>query len=150
MVLGAVITVLVGLVVGVVACYLLLRSHVEAWASSTLADWRSAEEQAIRSEAGRRSEAVLRGRVTEQLAPLLYDFPFSPTDARFIGTPIDFVVFDGYADVKSGARSSLRSIVFVDIKTGAAKLTPIQRRIKECVESKNVWNHALRAAGDAE
>ena len=31
---------------------------------------------------------------SEQMAPLLPEFPFASADARFIGNPIDFVVFD--------------------------------------------------------
>ena len=70
---------------------LLLRSRVDEWAA-TLREWRAAEETTIRVEAAKRSEAVLRGRMTEQLAPLLYEFPFAAVDARFIGNPVDFVI----------------------------------------------------------
>ena len=43
----------------------------------------------------RRSRSVLGGTFAEQLAPYLPNFPFSPTEAKFIGAPIDFLVFKG-------------------------------------------------------
>ena len=43
----------------------------------------------------RRSRSVLGGMFAEQLAPYLPNFPFSPTEAKFIGAPIDFLVFKG-------------------------------------------------------
>jgi hypothetical protein len=42
-----------------------------------------------------RSRSVISGKVQEHLAPLLPEMleQFNPKDARFIGTPIDFIVF---------------------------------------------------------
>jgi len=53
------------------------------------------EVPSIRKDATTRSRAVLEGQFTEQLAPYLPDFPYAPTEARFIGKPIDFIVFKG-------------------------------------------------------
>ena len=50
-------------------------------------------ESAIRKDAVSRSRAVLSGQFSEQLAPYLPDFPYKPTEVRFIGKPIDFIVF---------------------------------------------------------
>jgi len=38
-----------------------------------------------------KARAVLKGKIGEQLAPLLPEFcaKYSPSDARFMGTPID-------------------------------------------------------------
>jgi len=129
-----VIALIFGMLVGAWACYRLLRRRVQGRVESLFDDWRRAEQEAVRAEAARRSEAVLRGRITEQLAPLLGAFPFHLADARFIGSPIDFVVFDGLSEVDSGTAGELRSITFVDVKTGGAGLTTIQRRTKSCLE----------------
>ena len=43
----------------------------------------------------------------EQLATYLPNFPFSPTEAKFIGAPIDFLVFKGM-DAQSHRGSDLR------------------------------------------
>jgi predicted Holliday junction resolvase-like endonuclease len=143
MVVGAVLALLVGLAIGVLASYYLLRLRIDASAASNLTAWQRAEEATIRAESAKRSEAVLRGRITEQLAPFLYDFPYAAVDARFIGNPVDFIIFDGYSEVRAGTRHSLRSIILVDVKTGAAKLTTIERRIKACIEANHVWTHVL-------
>ena len=54
----------------------------------------------IRKDSIDRSLSTLKGRISGQIAPLLPEFPYSSADARFIGNPIDFVVFDGYTQVK--------------------------------------------------
>ena len=44
-------------------------------------------------------------------------FPYNPKDARFLGTPIDFLVFDGISE------DDVREVVFLEIKTGGSSLT---------------------------
>ena len=53
-----------------------------------------------RKDAIAKSRAVLGGLFSEQLAPYLPDFPYNPSEVRFIGKPIDFIVFKG-ADEKN-------------------------------------------------
>jgi predicted Holliday junction resolvase-like endonuclease len=60
------------------------------------------------------------GRISEQIVPLLPEFPFASADARFIDNPVDFVVFDGFT-VKDGKGEI--SIVLVEVKKGKGKLT---------------------------
>jgi quinol monooxygenase YgiN len=55
-------------------------------------------EAAIRQDSLRRSQSVVAGKATEHLAPLLPGFEFDPRDARFLGSPIDFIVFDGLSE----------------------------------------------------
>ena len=49
-------------------------------------------------------------------------------DAIHLGEPIDFLVFDGWRN------NDLKRIVFVEVKSGDAKLTETQKKIKEIVE----------------
>jgi predicted Holliday junction resolvase-like endonuclease len=62
---------------------------------------------------------------------------FSPTDFRFLGSPIDFVIFEGASNILDGQDKDL-SITFCDIKTGAAKLTKLQQKIKNAVDNKRI------------
>ena len=57
-----------------------------------------------------RSRSVISGKVQEHLAPLFPQFlsQFNPKDARFLGTPLDFVVFDGLDE-----GNGVRRVVFV-------------------------------------
>ncbi|RLJ00794.1 MAG: Holliday junction resolvase [Candidatus Aenigmatarchaeota archaeon] len=93
---------------------------------------RRKEIKAIRKDAIEKSRLVLEGKFKEQLAPFLPDFNFNPTDARFLGSPIDFVVFDGAAD------SNIKKIVFVEVKSGKSKLTKKEEQIREVIYNGNV------------
>ncbi|MFX1575541.1 MAG: Holliday junction resolvase-like protein [Promethearchaeota archaeon] len=90
------------------------------------------EKERIRKDALTRSRAVLKGKIGEQMAPLLDAFPFQPADARFIGSPVDYIVFDGYS------RNNPREIILIDIKTGNAQLSSTERRIAQLVNTKRI------------
>ncbi len=75
----------------------------------------------------------------EQMAPYLRKFPYDPHDVRFIGNPVDFVVFDGLS-----AGRDVR-IVFVEVKSGKARMNENERRIREAVEKKRVSFELFRA-----
>lgn len=88
------------------------------------------EKQRIRETAISQSRAVLGGRFTEQLAPFLPEFKYDPTEARFIGSPIDLVVFPGLAN------GNPEEIVIMEIKTSKNyQLTPQQQKIRQLIES---------------
>jgi len=90
-------------------------------------------EARIREDALWRSHSVVAGKATEHLAPLLPGFEFDPRDARFLGSPIDFIVFDGLSE------GEVHEIVFVEIKTGrSAALTTRERRVRDAVEGRRV------------
>lgn len=96
---------------------------------------------AIRKDALRRSQSVVAGKATEHLAALLPDFPFDPRDARFLGSPVDLVVFDGLS------AGELREIVFVEVKTGpSAALSTRERRIRDVVSAGRVRWKEIRIA----
>ena len=86
----------------------------------------------------RRSYDVRRGQFVEQLAPYLQSFPYDPKDVRFIGAPVDFIVFDGL----SAGRNV--DIVFVEVKSGKAGLNANERRIRDAVENKRVRYEVFR------
>lgn len=95
--------------------------------------WMREEERRIRDDAIKKSEAVIKGKVTEHLIPFFPDFSYNPKDARFIGSPVDLVIFDGLNE------GELRNVVFVEVKTGrTAGLSERERLVKRCVEDKNV------------
>jgi predicted Holliday junction resolvase-like endonuclease len=79
-----------------------------------------------------KSRAVLGGQFSEQLAPYLPNFKYLPTEARFIGKPIDFLVFKGMDEKK------IDEVVFVEVKSGKSKLTEQEKNLKETIEKKKV------------
>lgn len=90
--------------------------------------WETEIEKA-RKAAITQSRAVLGGKFVEQLAPYLPEFKYDPTEARFIGSPIDLIVFPGLAT------GDPKEIVIIEVKTGkSSNLTPEQRRIRQLIE----------------
>jgi len=71
-----------------------------------------------------RQRSAIKGQMAEQIAPLFKEFGYNPKDARFMGSPIDFVVFDGMS------KGQIDKIVFVEVKTGKGVLSKIQRNIR--------------------
>ena len=126
--------------IGVITAYLYFRQRtcvIEERARNDLERWKIECTNAIRKDSVNRSRSTLKGRISEQMAPLLPEFPYSPADARFIGNPIDFIVFDGYTKVKDEGGDSIR-IVLVEMKKGKGKLSREESMIKRAVEEGRV------------
>jgi predicted Holliday junction resolvase-like endonuclease len=100
--------------------------------------WKEWYTRRVRKDAIQRSLAVTAGKVYEQLVPYLPNFPFNPKDVRFLGSPVDFVVFDGLSD------GQVTRIVFVEVKTGDAQLSGRERRVRDAVLGSRVEWHELR------
>lgn len=100
--------------------------------------WKTRYTRAVRQDAVQRSLAVTAGKVYEQLVPYLPDFPFNPKDVRFLGSPVDFVVFDGLSD------GQITRIVFVEVKTGTAELSTRERRVRDAVRDSRIEWYELR------
>jgi predicted Holliday junction resolvase-like endonuclease len=98
-----------------------------------------------RRESVQKSRSSLKGQIAEQMAPLLPGFRYLPADARFLGDPIDYLVFSGYTDLrdnKTGA--SDLDIVLLEVKQGASSLSPFQRAIARSVQEGRVRFEILR------
>ena len=85
-----------------------------------------------RKDAIMKSRAVLGGQFSEQLAPFLPNFDNLPTECRFIGKPIDFLVFKGMDE------KNISEVVFVEVKSGKSKTSPVEKSLKDTIENKRV------------
>ena len=103
--------------------------------------WRARYLQRVRQEAVQKSQAVIAGRVYEQLLPYFPGFPFNPKDARFLGSPVDLVIFDGLD------RGRLERVVFVEVKTGTAGLSNRERQLRAAIQARRVEWLDLRVPG---
>ena len=119
-----------GLVVGVII------GGLVAWVYLLI--WKARYTAMIREDAVQRSLAVTAGKVHEQLTPYLPAFPYNPKDVRFLGSPIDLVVFDGLAE------GALQRIVFLEVKTGGSSLTGRERQVRDTIEAGEVEWAELR------
>ncbi|MBI4503857.1 MAG: hypothetical protein HY700_22180 [Gemmatimonadetes bacterium] len=115
--------VLFGLLVGIATALLAL-----VW----FVIWKARYTRTIRDDAVLRSQAVTAGKIYEQLVPYLPGFAFNPKDARFLGTPVDFVIFEGLSE------GEVRRIVFVEVKAGNSQLTTRERDVRDAVKAGNV------------
>ncbi|MEA5552089.1 Holliday junction resolvase-like protein [Anabaena cylindrica UHCC 0172] len=101
--------------------------------------WIEENSKSIREDAIHRSKSVIMGKVTEHFIPYLPDFSFNPKDARFVGSPVDFVVFDGLDE------DTLRDIWFVEVKTASSSLSKRQRQIRQAIQESRVkWKELRR------
>jgi predicted Holliday junction resolvase-like endonuclease len=114
------------------------------WQEMETLRWEAEMEQA-RKSAVTQSRAVLGGKFTEQMAPYLPNFKYDPTEARFIGSPIDMIVFPGLAN------GDPEEIVIMEIKSGqSAQLTPQERKIRQLIEDGMVRWELLQRQGEGE
>ncbi len=102
--------------------------------------WSQAQKRSVNT-----SRAVLKGKMAEQFAPILPEFQYLPSDAKFLGDPVDYVVFDGYTDLRDGqGRADDVEIVLIDIKSGGARLTKGQQAIAQAIQQGRIRFETIR------
>ena len=85
------------------------------------------------------SRNTLKGQIAQQMAPVLPGFSYLPADARFLGDPIDYVVFNGRTNLgNNGIGEQELEVVLLEVKHSQSKLTPVQRAIATAVEQGRV------------
>ncbi|MBU0907176.1 MAG: hypothetical protein KKD18_01395 [Nanoarchaeota archaeon] len=89
-------------------------------------------EKVIRLKSVSSSRRSLVGKFIERFVPFLSKVPYEPSDMHFIGSPIDYIVFEGLHE------DNVQRVVFVEVKTGESKLTKREKSLKEAVERKKV------------
>ena len=136
-----VIGLFVGLVVAV-SVYLIMKLQLRHRIAMVEKEFRQTwaeQESSVRKDAADRSRYVIKGKIAEHMVPMVPEvFKHNPSDARFIGAPIDYLIFDGYTAVKDDNSDEPITVVLADIKTGNAKLNRTERKIKEAVEKGRV------------
>ena len=143
---------LIGAAIGVVLTTLILshsrNGRIKAEYERYIAELELEHQQAL-AQAQKRSvntsRAVLKGKMAEQLAPIMPQFEYLPSDAKFLGDPVDYVVFDGYTDLRDGeGRPEDIEIVLIDIKNGGARLTKGQVAIAQAIQAGRVRFETVR------
>jgi len=74
----------------------------------------------------RKSSEVRLGLIGENLAPFTEGWPWNPRNFRFLGNPLDGIQFNE------------DEIIFVEIKTGNARLSKSQKRFKNLIKEGKV------------
>lgn len=150
--------IIIGLIIGIIIVYGVMRSRFSTQLSARMTAYQAEHAEEVRGmlEAERmktlaRSRSVLKGKIGEQMAPMFREFQakYEPSDAKFIGDPIDYVIFRNYSISKDRKKDEIThpiEVVFVDVKTGKAQLSANQRRIREAVEAGRVGFETLRVS----
>ena len=123
-------------VIGIIIVYFIMKSRHKSQIHEIEVDH---DRELDRTTNTQRS--VVKGKVTEQLSPLLPEFAklYDFGDVRFLGSPIDFVVFKNMSKFNKNSKENLPiEIGFVEIKTGEySKLSNLQKTIKQsCIDKK--------------
>jgi predicted Holliday junction resolvase-like endonuclease len=85
-----------------------------------------------RKDTGNRQRSIIKGQISEVLAPWSIESVNSVKELNFLGSPIDFVGFkglDGDGDI---------DIKFIEVKSGKSRLNKNQRRIRDAVIAKRI------------
>ncbi len=143
-----IVIITVAAILGILLVYFTTRYRYESkfrqWRDEMWLSWEEEREKAVRDSVTQ-SRAVLGGKFTEQLAPYLPQFRYDPTEARFIGSPIDLIVFPGLA------RGEPEEIVIMEIKSGrTVQLTHQERKIRQLIEDGMVRWELLQKPPEAE
>ena len=88
-----------------------------------------------RDDAVQRSRSTLKGKIGEQMSPLFPEFysKYEPADARFLGSPIDYIIFKNMGKF-SKDKKELIEVILLDVKIGSSTLSPLQNAIKRAVK----------------
>ena len=85
-----------------------------------------------RKDTGNRQRSIIKGQISEVLAPWSIESVNSVKELNFLGSPIDFVGFkglDGEDEIE---------IKFIEVKSGKSRLNKNQRRIRDAVVAKRI------------
>lgn len=74
------------------------------------------------------SADVKMGQKSEQIAPLMENFPCPIHTVKFFGSPIDYISIDLDKEL----------ITFIEVKTGDSKLTAKQKLIRKIIQEKKI------------
>ena len=80
-----------------------------------------------------KSKSVIYGGVYEKILPLLPNFPYNPSDLVFVGKGFDYLVLDGLTET-----GYVRKVVFLEVKTGKSQLNIREKKIRACIQARNV------------
>ena len=115
--------VLVGLVGGVIIWWLIAKIYYIQHTAKN------------RKQAVQQSKSTTLWYVSEKIAPLLPDFPYSYKDLVFLGKWVDYICFDGLSE------GDIKQVVFIEIKTGKSQINKNESMIKAAIDKGRVkWD----------
>lgn len=120
-----IVLITVSLVVGIVAAFAFLAASYKKLHDKfdeVSRELEESNEQYVALLHQKKSSEVRLGKIAENMAPFVEDWPWEPNQFRFLGSPIDGINF------------SLDEITFVEIKSGKSRLSLTQKHIKNLIK----------------
>ena len=85
-----------------------------------------------REDSLKRQRAIIKGDISEIIAPWSMTMVNSVKELRFLGNPIDFVGFKGLDSEEE------IEIKFIEVKSGKSKLNKNQQKIRDAIKEKRI------------
>jgi len=119
---------IISLVISLIIFFIAYKIGVRIGQNQKESEWQG---NMIRIKRGvaERQRAGIKGRMTETFAPFLEGFTGRASESKFLGDPIDYIVFDGLEERK------ITGIKFVEIKTGTSGMNDVQKQIKNLINN---------------
>lgn len=97
----------------------------------------SEEIEKERKRAIAKHKQVVKGYTAEHFAP--FKIPeYLASDYFFINGPVDFIIFESATGVRNKTTDQIDKIIFLDIKSGNANLSTLQRRVRDAIKDGRV------------
>ena len=90
------------------------------------------KEKYNRAVSQRKSAEVRLGKIGENIAPFVHDWPYDSSNFRFIGSPVDGIQFND------------DGIIMIEIKTGGSRLTKTQKKAKSLIKEGKFYFETFR------
>ncbi len=126
---GLIIGIVVALLIFLLAAWLLIKRI----AARMFGSWMAKKLTSEVAKSLQIQRPVIKGKISEQIFPLLYEKAGNLADFRFIGNPVDYVVFDGLSEPAAKI-----TIKFMEVKTGSSKINQSEWRVKEAIQDGRV------------
>lgn len=98
-----------------------------------LREWANSQIALARNDSRKRSRHAIEGELRETFYPYTQWWQYdNQSDARFIGAPIDFIVFNGLAT------GNLKEIIFIEIGKETKQLNPHEKQVRDTIQQGKV------------
>jgi predicted Holliday junction resolvase-like endonuclease len=124
--------VITGIVIVSIASFFVLRYLL----NKKIEEWEKYEMKKALDKSVEIQRPVLKGKISEQLYPIMYEKEGNLSDLRFLGSPIDYIKFEGLSDLDKTGKITIK---FIEIKTGNATLNKNELAVKKAVQEKEVY-----------
>ena len=112
----------------IILIYIFYKVGIKQGSSQKELEWQEKIPQ-MQKAVAEHQRAGIKGKVTEAFAPFLPGFPYKASECKFIGDPIDYLVFEGLDE------RDIKGVHLVEVKEGESKLSKHQKQIKDLIDS---------------